>query len=395
MTQTNAAWAARARAHLMHVSDKPPVVMERGAGVEVWDVEGRRHLDFIAGWAVNLLGHSPPAVAEALAAQAARLVNASPSFWNRPQIELAERLTAATGLDKAWFGSSGAEANEGAIKLARKWGAVRKGGAAEIVTTVNAFHGRTLATMAASGKPGWDAMFPPRVPGFVHVPFDDLDAATAAIGERTAAVMLELVQGEAGAVPASPAYVRGLRTLCDARRVLLIVDEVQTGYGRTGAFLASQRYGIRPDVVTLAKGIGAGFPLSALLARDEACVFEAGDQGGTYSGQPLAMAVGLAVLDELVRRDLPAHAARVGGYLADGLRRLEGRGLVRNVRGAGLLLAFDTIRRPGPEVAAAALARGLLVNAPRPSAIRLMPPLVVEERHVDEALGILEQVLQE
>jgi acetylornithine/N-succinyldiaminopimelate aminotransferase len=395
MTQTNAAWAARASAHLMHVSAKPPIVMERGAGVELWDVEGRRYLDFIAGWAVNLLGHSPPAVAEALAAQAARLVNASPSFWNRPQVELAERLAAGTGMDKAWFGSSGAEANEGAIKLARKWGAIRKGGASEIVTTANAFHGRTLATMAASGKPGWDVMFPPRVPGFVHVPFDDLDGAAAAIGERTAAVMLELVQGEAGVIPASPAYVRGLRALCDARRVLLIVDEVQTGYGRTGAFLASQRYGIRPDVLTLAKGIGAGFPLSALLARDEACVFEAGDQGGTYSGQPLAMAVGLAVLDELERRDLPGRAARMGARLEAGLRRLEARGLVRDVRGAGLLLGFDTVRRPGPEVAAEALARGLLVNAPRPAAIRLMPPLVVEERHVDEALDILARALQE
>jgi acetylornithine/N-succinyldiaminopimelate aminotransferase len=393
MMQTNAAWATRARAHLMHVSEKPPVVMERGAGVELWDVEGRRYLDFVAGWAVNVLGHSPPAVAAALAAQAPRLVNASPSFWNRPQIELAERLTAATGMDKAWFGSSGAEANEGAIKLARKWGAVRKGGAAEIVTTANAFHGRTLATMAASGKPGWDLLFPPRVEGFVRIPFDDLAAAEAAIGDRTAAVLVELVQGEAGAIPATAEYVRGLRALCDARRALLVVDEVQTGYGRTGAFLAAQRYGIRPDVVTLAKGIGAGFPLSALLARDEACVFEAGDQGGTYSGQPLAMAVGLAVLDEVERRDLPARAARLGAYLEDGLRRLEGRGLVRSVRGAGLLLAFDPVRRPGPEVAVAALARGLVVNAPRPTAIRLMPPLVIEERHVDEALAVLAEVL--
>jgi acetylornithine/N-succinyldiaminopimelate aminotransferase len=367
--------------------------MERGEGAELYDVEGRRYLDFIAGWAVNLLGHAPPAVAAALAAQASRLVNGSPSFWNRPQVELAERLTAVTGLDKAWFGSSGAEANEGAIKLARKWGAVRKGGAFEIVTTVNAFHGRTLATMAASGKPGWHDLFPPRVPGFVHVPFDDLDALAAAVGDRTAAVMLELVQGEAGAIPASPAYARGVRALCDARKVLLVVDEVQTGYGRTGAFLASQRYGIRPDVVTLAKGIGAGFPLSALLARDEVCVFEKGDQGGTYSGQPLAMAVGLAVLAEVERLDLPARAARVGAYLEDGLRRLERRGLLRNVRGAGLLLAFDTVRRTGAEVAEAALARGLIVNAPRPSAIRLMPPLVVEEPHVDEALAILAQVL--
>jgi acetylornithine/N-succinyldiaminopimelate aminotransferase len=377
----------------MHVSEKPPIVMERGAGVELFDVEGRRYLDFIAGWAVNLLGHSPPAVAAAVAAQARRLVNASPSFWNRPQVELAERLTAAAGLDKAWFGSSGAEANEGAIKLARRWGAVRKGGAAEIVTTANSFHGRTLATMAASGKPGWVDLFPPRVPGFVHVPFDDLDAAAAVVGDRTAAVMLELVQGEAGAIPASPAYVRGLRALCDARNVLLIVDEVQTGYGRTGAFLASQRYGIRPDVVTLAKGIGAGFPLSALLARDEACVFEKGDQGGTYSGQPLAMAAGLAVLDEVERLDLPARAGRVGAYLEEGLRRLEGKGLLRHVRGAGLLLAFDAVRRPGAEVVAAALARGLLVNAPRPAAVRLMPPLVVEEVHVDEALAVLAEVL--
>jgi acetylornithine/N-succinyldiaminopimelate aminotransferase len=393
MTETNAAWAARARAHLMHVSEKPPIVMERGEGVELFDVEGRRYLDFIAGWAVNLLGHAPPAVARALADQGARLLDASPSFWNRPQVELAARLSAATGLDKVWFGSSGAEANEGAIKLARKWGAVRKGGASGVVTTTGSFHGRTLATMAASGKPGWDALFPPRMPGFVHVPFDDLDAMAAAVGEGTAAVMLELVQGEAGAIPASPAYVQGLRALCDARRVLLVVDEVQTGYGRTGAFLASQRYGVRPDVVTLAKGIGAGFPLSALLARDEVCVFEQGDQGGTYSGQPLAMAVGLAVLDEVERLDLPARAARLGAYLREGLGRLERKGLVARVRGAGLLVAFDTLRRPGAEVAAAALARGLIVNAPRPSAIRLMPPLVIEERHVDEALGILETVL--
>jgi acetylornithine/N-succinyldiaminopimelate aminotransferase len=393
MTDTNAAWAARASAHLMDVSAKPPIVLERGEGVELFDVEGRRYLDFIAGWAVNVLGHSPPAVARAVAAQAARLVNGSPSFWNRPQVELAERLTAAAGLDKVWFGSTGAEANEGAIKLARKWGAVRKGGAFEIVTTVGSFHGRTLATMAASGKPGWDALFPPPVPGFVHVPFDDLDAVAAAITDRTAAVMLELVQGEAGAIPASPAYVRGLRALCDARRVLLVVDEVQTGYGRTGAFLASQRCGIRPDVLTLAKGIGAGFPLSALLARDEVCVLERGDQGGTYSGQPLAMAVGLAVLDEVERLGLPARAASMGASLEAGLRRLEERGLVTGVRGMGLLLAFDAVRRPGAEVAAAALERGLVVNSPRPSAIRLMPPLVLEARHVDEALAILAQVL--
>jgi len=393
MSETNAAWSSRASAHLMRVSAKPPIVMERGEGMELFDVEGRRYLDFIGGWAVDCLGHSPRVLAAALAEQSSRLVNASPSFWNRTQVEFAEKLTAVTGLDKVWFGSSGAEANEGAIKLARKWGGVRKGGAHEIITTVNSFHGRTLATMAASGKEQWQALFPPRVPGFVHVPFDDLDALQAAVTDRTAAVMVELVQGEGGAVPASHEYVRGLRELCDERRILLIIDEVQTGFGRTGSLFAFQRYGVRPDVLTLAKGIGAGFPLSALLALDEVCVFEKGDQGGTYSGQPLAMAVGLAVLREIERLDLSAHAARVGDYLEAGLRRLERKGLLEHVRGAGLLLAFDATRRSGADVVAAALDNGLIINSPRPSAIRLIPPLIVEEGHVDEAIAVLEQAL--
>jgi acetylornithine/N-succinyldiaminopimelate aminotransferase len=393
MTESNAAWNARANAHLMQVNAKPPVVMERGAGMELFDVEGRRYLDFIGGWAVDCLGHSPPAVAVALAGQAARLVNASPGFWNRPQIELAERLTAASGLDRIWFGSTGAEANEGAIKLARKWGGLHKAGAYEIITTVDSFHGRTLATMAATGKAQWQALFPPAVAGFVHVPFNDLDALRAAVTDRTAAVLVEPIQGEGGANPASPEYLRGLRALCDERRVLLVLDEVQTGFGRTGAMFAFQRYGVRPDVMTLGKGIGGGFPLSALLAREEFCVFEKGDQGGTYSGQPLAMAVGLAVLDELERLDLPARAERMGAYLEDGLRRLERKGLLRAIRGAGLLLAFDAVRRPGADVVAEALERGLIVNSPRPASIRLIPPLIVEPAHADEALGVLEAVL--
>jgi acetylornithine/N-succinyldiaminopimelate aminotransferase len=393
MSETNAAWSSRASGHLMLVSSKPPIVMERGAGMELFDVEGRRYLDFIGGWAVDCLGHSPRALAVALAEQASRLVNASPSFWNRPQVEVAERLTAVSGFEKVWFGSTGAEANEGAIKLARKWGSLRKAGAYEIITTVNSFHGRTLATMAATGKAQWQALFPPPVPGFVHVPFDDLEALRAAATDRTAAVMVELVQGEGGAVPASAEYVRGLRALCDERRMLLIFDEVQTGYGRTGSLFAFQRYGVRPDVLTLAKGIGAGFPLSALLARDEFCVFEKGDQGGTYSGQPLAMAVGLAVLHEIERLGLSAHAARVGSYLEDALRRLERKGLLERLRGAGLLLAFDATRRSGADVMAAALERGLIVNSPRPASIRLIPPLIVERGHVDEAIAILEQVL--
>jgi acetylornithine/N-succinyldiaminopimelate aminotransferase len=393
MSESNAALVAAARKVLMDVGSKPPLVMERGAGVELFDVEGRRYLDFVGGWAVDCLGHAPRAVAEALSAQAARLVNASPSYWNAPQIAFARRLTAAAGLDQVWFGSTGAEANEGAVKLARKWGKLRRGGAFEVITTLNSFHGRTLAMMAATGKPQWRDLFPPAVEGFVHVPFGDLAAVEAAVSDRTVAVMVEPVQGEGGAVAPPPGYLSGLRALCDRRGLLLILDEVQTGYGRTGTMFAFQAHGIRPDILTLAKGIGAGFPLSALLARQEACVFEHGDQGGTYSGQPLAMAVGLAVLEELQRLDLPARAAEMGAYLRAGLAPLERDGLVTAVRGAGLLLAFDAVRRTGAEVVAAALARGLLVNSPRPKAVRLMPPLVLTRAHVDEAVGVLREVL--
>lgn len=393
MTQTNAALAAAARAHLMDVGPKPPVVMVRGEGVELFDVEGRRYLDFVAGWAVDCLGHAPSAVAEALAAQARTLLNASPGYWNAPQIAFARRLTAASGLERAWFGSTGAEVNEGAVKLARRWGRLRRGGAHEVITALDGFHGRTLAMMAATGKPHWRTLFPPAVPGFTHVPFNDLGAVEAAVTDRTVAVMVEPVQGEGGVVPAAPGYLRGLRALCDRRGLLLVLDEVQTGYGRTGAMFAFQREGIRPDVLTLGKGIGAGFPLAALLAREDVCVFEPGDQGGTYSGQPLAMAVGLAVLDEVERRGLAARAAEVGAYLGERLAELAVDGLVTGIRGAGLLVGFDAVRRTGGEVVASALDRGLLVNSPRPRTVRLMPPLIVGREHVDEAVAILREVL--
>lgn len=395
MTDTNAAFAAAARTHLMNVGHKPSVVMARGEGLYLFDVEGRRYLDFVGGWAVDCLGHAPPAVAEALAAQSRELVNASPSYWNVPQVAFARRLTEVTGLGKVWFGSTGAEVNEGAVKLARKWGRLQRGGAFEVITTRNSFHGRTLAMMAATGKPGWDTLYPPVVPGFVHVPFDDLEAIAAAVTARTVAVMVEPVQGEGGAVPASPGYLRGLRALCDRHGLLLILDEVQTGYGRTGAMFAFQAQHVRPDVLTLAKGMGAGFPVAALLARDEVSVFEPGDQGGTYSGQPLAMAVGLRVLEEVERQGLPARAAELGAYLRERLTELERDGLVTGVRGAGLLLAFDVVQRKGAEVVAGAMDRGLLVNSPRPQAVRLMPPLVVSHAQVDKAVGVLREVLEE
>jgi acetylornithine/N-succinyldiaminopimelate aminotransferase len=393
MDGKNAELYARAGKSLMFVGPKPEAVMTRGSGLELFDAEGKRYLDFVGGWAVNALGHCPEALAAALAEQSLKLVNASPSYYNDAQVEFAEELLRASGFDKVWFGSSGAEANEGAIKLARKWGRLNKGGAHEIITAGNSFHGRTLATMAATGKEEWRTLYGPALPGFIHVPYNDLEACRSAVGPTTAAIMIEPVQGEGGAIPATREYACGLRELCDEQNILLIFDEVQTGYGRTGSLFAFQGLGVEPDIMTLAKGIGAGFPLSALLARERFCVFERGDQGGTYSGQPLAMAAGRAVLREILRRDLVRKARESGAYLRKELEGLAAEGLAEGVRGAGLLLAFDSPRRLGAEIVAGCLEAGLLVNSPRPKTIRLMPPLVVEKAQIDEALSVFRKHL--
>ncbi|GAA3402278.1 aspartate aminotransferase family protein [Paenibacillus hodogayensis] len=374
---------------ILFTAKRPPVVMERGEGMYVWDTEGNRYLDFIGGWAVTCLGHSPMVIREALDRQASTLVNASPAFYNRPMIEFAKLLTGLSGYDKAFFASSGAEANEGAIKLARKHGALRLGGASDIVTTTGSFHGRTLATMSATGKAQWKHLFAPAVPGFKHVPLNDADAMLAAVDGNTCAIMLELVQGEGGAHPADAGYVRRLRELCDERGMMLIFDEIQTGLGRTGKLFAAEHYDVQADATTLGKGIGGGFPLSALLTRDRFDIFEPGDQGGTYIGQPLAMAVGLAVVTEIVDRGLPRRAERMGEYIRDSLSSVSGRYGLGPVRGKGLLLAFDLPEPRGAELVAECLREGLLINSPQPSAIRLIPPLIVEEEHVDGMVAAL------
>jgi len=251
--------------HLMNLTNRPPAVMVRGAGSYLWDDAGRRYLDFVQGWAVNALGHCPKEIADAVATQVTKLVNASPAYHNERERALATALAEASGLSRVFFGNSGAEANEGAIKLARKWGKLHKDGAFEIITTHGGFHGRTLATMAASGKPGWDEMFPPRVEGFVKVPFGDADAVERAIGPRTVAILVEPIQGEAGVVVPPDGYLHALSDIARARSVLLMLDEVQTGMGRTGTLFAFQHEGIRPDVLTLGKGLGGGLPLSALV----------------------------------------------------------------------------------------------------------------------------------
>jgi acetylornithine/N-succinyldiaminopimelate aminotransferase len=376
---------------LMPTTVRPAPLFVRGAGSELWDAEGRRYLDFVQGWAVNCLGHCCDVVQRALAAQAATLINASPAYHTAPQLALARALTACAGLEHAFFCATGAEANEGAIKLARKWGQLHRSGAFEIVTTHGSFHGRTLATMAASGKPGFDALVPPAVPGFVKVPFGDAGAVAAALSERSVAVMIEPIQGEGGVVVPPAGYLRELRALTEAHGVLLILDEVQTGMGRTGRLFAAEHEGVRPDIMTLGKGLGGGVPLAALLARKEVSCFAPGDQGGTFAGHPLTTAVGLAVLNALKAPGFMQRVEQAGTRLCAGLARVGARHGA-SVRGLGLLQAMVLPAPNGRALVDAALERGLLINSPRPELLRFMPALDVGDAHIDELLERLEAV---
>ena len=381
------------RPALLTTAVRPDIVMTGGKGVYLEDMAGRTYLDFVGGWAVNCLGHSPNVLVRAIADQAKQLINASPSFYNKPMLDYARMLVDQTCLDRVFFTSTGAEANEGAIKLARKYGQRHKDGAFEIITTVKGFHGRTLATMAATGKPEWETLFNPKPPGFKKAEFNRADTVRDLVTDKTCAVMIEPVQGEGGVIPATAEFIRELRQICDDTRTLLIFDEIQTGMGRTGTLFAYDAYGVEPDIMTLGKGIGGGFPLSAMLAKEALDIFEPGDQGGTYTAQPLAMATGLAVLKELLDKDIPAHAARMGTLICDRLADLSATLEVDNIRGRGLLLAFDLIHTPGAKLVAACLEKGLLINAPKEKSIRLMPPLVVTEAEIDEMFDILTPLL--
>jgi acetylornithine/N-succinyldiaminopimelate aminotransferase len=378
---------------VMPVTERPPVVMVEGRGSWLWDRDGKRYLDFVQGWAVNCLGHSAPVVVDALAAQSRRLINPSPAFHNEPMARLATRLAEATGLCDVFLCNSGAEANEGAIKLARKWGARRRGGAYEIVTMEHGFHGRTLATMAASGKPGWATLFEPKVPGFPKVPLGDTAALRKAIGPATVAVMLEPIQGEAGVFEAGDAWLREVRRITRELGLLLILDEIQTGIGRTGRLFAFEHASVDPDIVTLGKGLGGGTPLAALIAAGHASCFDPGDQGGTFNGNPLMAAVGCAVVETVGDPRFLAGVVATGGYLADRLRALSAELGQGEVRGRGLLLALGLRGRDAGKVARAALDRGLLVNAPRPDTLRFMPALTVTRGEIDGMIELLRPAL--
>jgi acetylornithine/N-succinyldiaminopimelate aminotransferase len=376
----------RADRVLMHTYGRQPLSIQSGHGVWVRDADGRELIDLVGGIGVNVLGHSHPAVTRALSDQAASLIHTSNLYYTAPQVELAERLIATAFPGRVFLCNSGAEANEAAIKLVRKWGRRHRGGATGIVALQGGFHGRTLGALAATAQPRYREPFEPLPPGFTHATAD-LDAITAAVDDSTAAILIEPIQGETGVVPLPDALVAGVRALCDERDLLLVVDEVQTGMGRTGRWWAHQHAGITPDVMTVAKGLGGGVPIGAVLAAARADVFEPGDHGSTFGGNPLAAAVACAVLRTIDEEHLADRAARVGEYLSESLLSLRSDGVpVAIVRGRGLMLALVLDEPIAARAGRAALDSGVIVNAIGDSVLRLLPALTITEAEIDEAL---------
>lgn len=379
----------------MEIAARPPLVFVRGQGGWLWDNNGKRYLDFVQGWAVNCLGHSPELIADTLAAQARNLITPSPSFYNAPAIALAQRIVDNSCFQHVFFTNCGAEANEGAIKLARKWGARHKAGAYEIVTFENAFHGRTLATMSASGKPQFRDLFEPKVPGFPKAGLNDIESVERLISDNTVAVLIEPVQGEAGVIPATDEFLCDLRELTRRRGLLLIVDEIQTGMGRTGKLWGYQHAGVAPDIMTIGKMLGGGVPLAAMAATQAVSCFEHGDQGGTFNGNPLMAAVGCVVMDAVLAAGFLDGVAARGEYLVKELTAMSARHGLGDVRGRGLLVALDIERDIAPQVVERARDAGLLLNAPRPHLLRFMPALNVARQEIDAMIAILDAVLGE
>ena len=372
-----------------------PVVIESGDGTYVTDVNGKRYLDFVAGIAVTSIGHRNPVLVQAVREQVDRLVHISDIYYSIPQLQLAELLIQHSCLDRVFFINSGAEANEAAIKLARKWGREHRDGAFEIISANNSFHGRTLAAVTATGTERYKAPFAPLPPGFINVPFDDVEALKQATTPRTCAILLEPIQGEGGVnIPAAD-YLRHVRAWCDEQGILLMLDEIQTGIGRTGTLFAYEQAGICPDVMTLAKGLAGGVPIGAILAKEGvAAAFVPGDHGSTFGGNPLAAAAGYAVLKYIIDEDLSAQVMRKGEYLLARLRSLEDRHRgISDVRGRGLLCAVEFDAEIAPAVVNACVQNGLLIKLLKPNAIRFMPPLTVSEQELDAAVAIVDAAL--
>ena len=387
-------WQELEHQYFMQTFERVPLTIVRGQGARVWDEDGREYLDFVGGWAVNSLGHCHPVVAEAVTEQAHLLIQTSNQFYTIPQVRLAELLVQNSCLDKVFFCNSGAEANEGAVKLARRYGQLNLSGAYEVITTSGSFHGRTLAMLAATGQAKFQQPYPPLPTGFVNVEYNNIEAIKSATTEQTCAVMVEPMQGEGGVNLPDDSYLTAIRAWCDQKGILLILDEIQTGIGRTGTLFAYEQYGVEPDIMTLAKGLGSGVPIGAILAKERVAVFAPGEHGSTFGGNPLACAAGYATVKFIIDNDIAGKAKAVGQYLITGLESLRQKfQLITDVRGRGLLVAMEFGSDIAQSLVMACLARGLLVNRLKPNALRFMPPLIIGTEEVDEALGILDSAL--
>jgi len=380
--------------YVMNTYGRNPMALIRGRGSWVWDADGRKFLDFVGGIAVCALGHAHPELNAVIKEQSEKLWHCSNLYWILPQVELAEKLCRATGMDKAFFANSGAEVNEGAIKLARKYFYRKNQNRFEIIAFKNSFHGRTTGALAATGQTKYQQGFEPLLPGIRFADFNNLESVKALLSERTAAILVEPVQGEGGVNPAEPEFMRGLRELCQAEGILLILDEVQCGIGRTGTFMAYQQYGIKPDIVTLAKALGGGFPIGALLATDEAASgFAPGDHASTFGGNPLACAVGDKVVDIISRADFLAKVNQQSQYLRQKLEQIvaqDSRAL--RVKGLGLLLGIE-FSQEVKELVNICLEQGLLLVSAGPNVLRLVPPLNVSGEEIDLAVDTLKKAL--
>jgi len=387
-------WVETEKHYFLQTGKRLPVIITRGDGTTVWDINEKTYLDFVGGIAVLSLGHCHPAVVKAIERQAMELITTSNYYYTIPQLKLAELLCASSGMDKAFFCNSGAEAVEGLIKLARKWGKEKRDGAHEIIVMEGAFHGRTLATVTASANERYRAPFTPLPEGFLRVPYNDVGMVKAATGPRTVAVLVEPVQGEGGVNVPDDDYLPQLRAWCDEAGILLLLDEVQTGIGRTGKLFGFQHYDIQPDAIAVAKALGSGFPIGAFLAKDEVALLGPGEHGTTFGGNALGCEVGYTVLKYILDHDMTTEVTKKGEHMARRLHALADRQpMVTEVRGKGLIWAIELDRPASDDVVKACLADGLLVNAVKPTALRFVPPYVVTEEEIDRAVDIVEKAL--
>ena len=371
------------------------IVLDHGDGPYVYDTQGKKYIDFLAGIAVNVVGHNYKPLVDAVSRQAAKMIHCSNLYYTEVQVEAAEKLKKLSGMDKVFFGNSGAEANEGAIKLARKYATDIDPEKIQIISAIHSFHGRTIATLTATGQDHYHHGFGPLPAGFDYVPFNDIDALEAKMSDKTCAVMLEAIQGEGGVHVPDEDYLPKVRALCDKYNAVLIFDEVQCGMGRTGTFFGCQQFGVKPDIVTLAKGLAGGVPIGAFMATDKvASAFHAGDHGSTFGGNPLACAAACVVLDTLINDNLMDNVKEVGSYLKSKFEAYKEKypTLIKEVRGRGLILGME-LTRPGREIANECLDYGAIINCTAGNVLRFVPPLNITKEHVDELIAVLDKVL--